>query len=47
MKLKLLKKHKQDNQDLTGFKIFTENDLPSKDEMDKNLDNFKMERDKI
>ena len=39
---------KQDNQDLTGFKIFTEedSDLPSKEEMDKNLDNFRIERDK-
>ena len=32
----------------SGFKIFTDedNDLPSKEEMDKNLDNFKVERDK-
>ena len=32
----------------SGFKIFTDedNDLPSKEEMDKNLDNYKVERDK-
>ena len=33
---------------LSSFKIFTDekSDLPSKEEMDKNLDNFKIERDK-
>ena len=37
----------QQSQSTTGFKIFTDDDdgLPSKDEMDKNLDNLKMERD--
>ena len=33
---------------VSGFKIFTDedDDLPSKEEMDKNLDNLKIERDK-
>ena len=37
----------QKSQQTTGFKIFTDDDkdLPSKDEMDKNLDNLKIERD--
>ena len=37
----------QQSQSTTGFKIFTDDNdgLPSKDEMDKNLDNLKMERD--
>ena len=36
------------NEKTSGFKIFTDedNDLPSKEEMDKNLDNLKIERDK-
>ena len=37
----------QQSQSTTGFKIFTDDEdgLPSKDEMDKNLDNLKIERD--
>jgi len=37
-----------DKKQLSSFKIFTDekSDLPSKEEMDKNLDNFKIERDK-
>ncbi|WP_440931157.1 zinc-ribbon domain-containing protein [Candidatus Pelagibacter sp.] len=36
------------NEKTSGFKIFTDedDDLPSKEEMDKNLDNLKIERDK-
>ena len=39
---------KDSSKKTSGFKIFTDedNDLPSKEEMDKNLDNFKVERDK-
>ena len=35
------------NKNLTSFKIFTDedDDLPSKEEMDKNLDNYKVERE--
>ena len=40
--------NEEDNKNqVTKFKIFTDddNDLPSKEEMDKNLDNFKIERE--
>jgi len=39
---------KDSNEKTSGFKIFTDedDDLPSKEEMDKNLDNLKIERDK-
>jgi predicted Zn finger-like uncharacterized protein len=44
----LFKDQDIDEKPSTSFKIFSDDDseLPSKEEMDKNLDNFKIERDK-
>ena len=45
---KEVEKDKESEETVSNFKIFTdeEKEFPSKEEMDKNLDNFRLERDK-